>query len=946
MRAGATLGRTSFSSAVTAARARRRSRIAVRRLAASGVGIAAALTVIPVKMALNDSVGRDVGFIPAITAVLVAAWLGGFLPGLLATLTGVVVETTFFMEPPGSNAPVAEPDRIRLGMFILLGIVASLLAWLRVRAEERAEVATDAMQQSRSIADLRARRLDNLQALTTDLADAVTTEDIAKVVLARGIAALRAHHGAVYLIDVGDGVGPEPTLAGALLAGEHIVGVDGRATVVAAAGATAGTAADATAGTAADAMIDPGAPRDAPAAVARPLARPGGVVAGVTPGPSIGLTLRVVAQSGQVGHPPAVDGLPLDTPLPAPEVARTGVAVFIEDPQAYVARYGRELTRRGLPATPRAIAVVPLAVEGRRFGVLEFSWSDTLELPRDRQAFMAAIGRLAAGAIERGRLFDAEREALLRARASEQRVDVLAQAGRILAMSLDYDVTLRRLAGLALPLMGDLCIVDAVEPGRPVRRLVAASDPALAEAVRSIEARPDGSDVLALLTGLLEDGRPTVLPVDEATLAAVAGSAEHAAALAAVGARWALVIPMRLWERTIGAIAFLRREDRAYDRDEITVGEELGDRAGRALENARLHGEVARLADREARHAAELEAVLGSLGEGILVVGPDGTVRSSNAAFRRLVGDDLATIDDLLAHLQSPDGGQPVTLEGGPFEYRLAGRPAAWIEVTAYPVAEPTRVTDATRVEIPSRVIVCRDVTAFRQGQALREAFLGLLSHELRTPVTTIYGGSAVLAKPGSTLPPEVAGEILADIAGEADRLYRLVEDLLVLARFDEGIDLGEEPALLQHLVPAVVAQERSRWPTVRFEVRVEADLPAVSGDETSITQVVRNLLSNAAKYSFADAVVSVVVERLEDGVVVRVRDTGPGIEPEEADAIFNPFFRSPSTARMAGGAGIGLYVSRRLVDAMNGRIWAEPRREGGSEFSFVLPPYASDLDE
>jgi signal transduction histidine kinase len=974
MRADATLGRTSFSTAVTAARARRRSRIAVRRLAASGVGIAAALTVIPVKMALNDSVGRDVGFIPAITAVLVAAWLGGFLPGLLATLTGVVVETTFFMEPPGSNAPVAEPDRIRLGMFILLGIVASLLAWLRVRAEERAEVATDAMQQSRSIADLRARRLDNLQALTTDLADAVTTEDIAKVVLARGIAALRAHHGAVYLIDVGDGVGPEPTRAGALLAGEHTVGVDGRATVVAAAGGTAGTAPGAIAGTAPDAIagtgadatadrpataaadhgaaasaeaaIDPGAPRDAPADVARPLARPGAVVAGVTPGPSIGLTLRVVAQSGQVGHPPAVDALPLDTPLPAPEVARTGVAVFIEDPQAYVARYGRELTRRGLPARPRAIAVVPLAVEGRRFGVLEFSWSDTLELPRDRQAFMAAIGRLAAGAIERGRLFDAEREALLRARASEQRVDVLAQAGRILAMSLDYDVTLRRLAGLALPLMGDLCIVDAVEPGRPVRRLVAASDPALAEAVRSIEARPDGSDVLALLTGLLEDGRPTVLPVDEATLAAVAGSAEHAAALAAVGARWALVIPMRLWERTIGAIAFLRREDRAYDRDEITVGEELGDRAGRALENARLHGEVARLADREARHAAELEAVLGSLGEGILVVGPDGTVRSSNAAFRRLVGDDLTTIDDLMAHLQSPDGGQPVTLEGGPFEYRLAGRPAAWIEVTAYPVAEPTRVTDATQVEIPSRVIVCRDVTAFRQGQALREAFLGLLSHELRTPVTTIYGGSAVLAKPGSTLPPEVAGEILADIAGEADRLYRLVEDLLVLARFDEGIDLGEEPALLQHLVPAVVAQERSRWPTVRFEVRVEPDLPAVSGDETSITQVVRNLLSNAAKYSFADAVVSVVVERLEDGVVVRVRDTGPGIEPEEADAIFNPFFRSPSTARMAGGAGIGLYVSRRLVDAMNGRIWAEPRREGGSEFSFVLPPYASDLDE
>ena len=241
---------------------------------------------------------------------------------------------------------------------------------------------------------------------------------------------------------------------------------------------------------------------------------------------------------------------------------------------------------------------------------------------------------------------------------------------------------------------------------------------------------------------------------------------------------------------------------------------------------------------------------------------------------------------------------------------------------------------------------MCRDVTAFRQGQALREAFLGLLSHELRTPVTTIYGGAAVLAKPGKALDPAMADEILADIASESDRLYRLVEDLLVLARFDEGFELGEEPALLQHLVPAVVDQERGRWPLVNFEVQVAPNLPAVSGDETSITQILRNLLSNAAKYSGGSAVVTAVVEPDPDGVAVRVRDQGPGIDPLEAEAIFDPFFRSPSTAKMAGGAGIGLYVSRRLVGAMNGRIWAAPRPGGGSEFSFVLPPYRADEDD
>ena len=234
-------------------------------------------------------------------------------------------------------------------------------------------------------------------------------------------------------------------------------------------------------------------------------------------------------------------------------------------------------------------------------------------------------------------------------------------------------------------------------------------------------------------------------------------------------------------------------------------------------------------------------------------------------------------------------------------------------------------------------------MTAFRQGQALREAFLGLLSHELRTPVTTIYGGAAVLAKPGSRLDPDMSNEILVDIASESDRLYRLVEDLLVLARFDEGFELGEEPALLQHLVPAVVDQERGRWPSVTFEVQVAPDLPAVSGDETSIAQVLRNLLSNAAKYNAGTAVVTAIVEPDPEGVAVRVRDEGPGIDPAEAEAIFDPFFRSPSTAKMAGGAGIGLYVSRRLVGAMNGRIWAAPRPGAGSEFSFVLPLYRHD---
>ena len=167
-----------------------------------------------------------------------------------------------------------------------------------------------------------------------------------------------------------------------------------------------------------------------------------------------------------------------------------------------------------------------------------------------------------------------------------------------------------------------------------------------------------------------------------------------------------------------------------------------------------------------------------------------------------------------------------------------------------------------------------------------------------------------------------------------------------MLARFDEGLELLGEPHLLQHILSSVLAAERSRWPGVDLRASATRDLPAVSGDETSIQQVLRNLISNAAKYSPLDQTIEVVLTAEDGGVSTRVLDHGQGIRAEEAEELFTPFFRSPDTAGLASGAGIGLFVCRRLVDAMGGRIWAAPRDGGGSEFGFWLPAYHAGLDD
>jgi len=111
-----------------------------------------------------------------------------------------------------------------------------------------------------------------------------------------------------------------------------------------------------------------------------------------------------------------------------------------------------------------------------------------------------------------------------------------------------------------------------------------------------------------------------------------------------------------------------------------------------------------------------------------------------------------------------------------------------------------------------------------------------------------------------------------------------------------------------------------------------------VSADPTYVEQVIRNLLSNAAKYGGEGSTVHVSASAGDGEVVVRVLDDGPGFPSAETARLFDLFYRSPGTAATASGAGIGLFVCARLVAAMGGRIWAEPRDGGGAEFGFALP--------
>jgi PAS domain S-box-containing protein len=346
-----------------------------------------------------------------------------------------------------------------------------------------------------------------------------------------------------------------------------------------------------------------------------------------------------------------------------------------------------------------------------------------------------------------------------------------------------------------------------------------------------------------------------------------------------------------------------------------------------------------RLAELEHSRAAELNAVIRAMGEAVVVCSADGTIRLANPAGESIFPDvDERTYADILGQLHDPEGLAPqLGARGGPVELRTSADTERWIEIATYPVASGTAAgaPEAT-------IVVMRDVTEARRREAVRETFIGVLSHELRTPVTTIFGGAKLLARERSTLDDETRLGIFRDIHEEAERLQRLVEDVVALNRFGEGSgdigDIGREPVLIQRLLPRVVESENGRWPGVTFRLQVASGLPTVSADPTYVEQVVRNLVSNAAKYGGLDSTVVIEAERGEGEVIVRVLDDGPGFPIEERDRLFELFYRSARTATTAGGAGIGLFVSARLVAAMGGRIWAAQRGDGGSEFGFALP--------
>ena len=348
------------------------------------------------------------------------------------------------------------------------------------------------------------------------------------------------------------------------------------------------------------------------------------------------------------------------------------------------------------------------------------------------------------------------------------------------------------------------------------------------------------------------------------------------------------------------------------------------------------------LADRLAllsRDRNQLVELLDSMVEGVLLTDGSGRILLANRAFERIFGASpplqglrpleaarVPALQDAVEAALRTDG--PATRE-----IALSGFGEKVLQASLAAVREDSRTVGA--------VLVFHDVTELKKLEKVRREFVANVSHELRTPLTAIRGYAETL-RDGAIEDPAQVSEFAEVIHRHAHRLQALIEDLLDLSSIEQGkarMEVARFPlreAVLQaEAVVRPVAQSKGQ----QFSVLLPQDLPHVRADRDRLAQVLINLLENAVKFTPEGGSIFLSARTDDDRVVIRVRDTGPGIPSEELPRIFERFYRvDRSRDRKEGGTGLGLAIAKHLTQAMGGHIEVETSSGSGTTFRLTLP--------
>ena len=576
----------------------------------------------------------------------------------------------------------------------------------------------------------------------------------------------------------------------------------------------------------------------------------------------------------------------------------------------------------------RSLLVIPLVIKGEPAGTICFYFRHRHEFDKKDLQYASALANLAASALAMAEVYEAQ---VLQKKRSE----FLAEASTMLGSSLDYELTLRKVADLAVPHIADWCAVHLFERGTLQRVAVSAADPEKLPLAEELSRRypetlrDDQGTGRILRTGQSELYRT----VPDELLVAAAQDEDHLRMIRALGMVSAIAVPLVARNRTVGVLRLISAESgRHFDENDLKLAEDLARRAAVAIDNARLH---AALQTSEAR----LRSAFESAAAGFVLLTPDGRFLQANQAYCRITGYteqelremnfiDLTHADDALRnrdlHEQLLAGKVPnFTIEK---RYVRKDGSTVWVRVGSALVYDendnPTElfalVQDITEQKLAEETL--------RKSEKLAAAgrLAATIAHEINNPLEAATN-LVFLAASDPNLQVETR-QFLAQADQELGRVAHIARQTLGFYRDDSGWQRCDVNALVTSVVELYSRKLNSRSVRLRLELAEDAAADVVPGE---MRQVIANLLSNAIDACGQEGEIRVRTRTVRDYLHLVISDTGHGIAQGTRGRVFEPFF----TTKKDVGTGLGLFVTRQIVEKHGGNITVasstDPKRHG-----------------
>ena len=527
--------------------------------------------------------------------------------------------------------------------------------------------------------------------------------------------------------------------------------------------------------------------------------------------------------------------------------------------------------------------------------------------------------------------------------APRNRLSKLSEAILRLNESLDLDTVLQEILDSARSLTGARCGVIVTLDDKGQMEDFLASE-LTAEEIQQLFATPDAEgpkifEYLATIPG------PLRVP-DFSRYARAQNLPKSRPSIRGKHARLPyLGVPIRHRGENVGNIHLGKSElGENFTREDEETLVMFASQAALVIANARRYRD-------EQRARADLETLINTSPVGVVVFDArTGAPVSFNREARRILQTSESPVEQLLDVIivRRADGRE--TALGVPLAQALSTGETMRTEEIVIQVPDGRSVTtlvNATPVrsedgEVESVVVTLQDMTTLEELERLRADLLGMVSHELRLPLTSIRGSATTLLDTSSDLDPAELRQFHQIIVDQVDHMRKLIASLLDVARIETGtLPVTPEPVEVASLVDRARNTFLSSGGGNHLDLDLALDLPPVMADRQRIVQVLSNLLSNAARHSLESSVIRVTAVREDLHVSVTVADEGTGISAERLPHLFRKFSRTDDEdgERAIGGPGLGLAICKGIVEAHGGRIWAESAGVGqGARFTFTIP--------